>query len=56
LEKHTGLFLNKWFLKMSSWNETDIRARGQALADKASTIWPSLTVAESEHSPVQEDA
>lgn len=42
LENHTGLFLNKWFLKMGDWNETRIRERGEALAEKALSIWPSL--------------
>ena len=42
LEKHSGLFLNKWFLKKDSWNETHIRERSEALAGKALSIWPSL--------------
>lgn len=42
LEEHTGLFLSKWFLKKESWSEGDIRARGEALADLAVTIWPQL--------------
>ena len=48
LEEHTGLFLNKWFLKKDNWNETNIRERGEVLADMALTIWPALEVAEIE--------
>ncbi|WP_208863754.1 DUF262 domain-containing protein, partial [Paracoccus marcusii] len=48
LEEHTGLFLNKWFLKRDSWDETDIRERGEAFADMAVSIWPSSTVPEIE--------
>lgn len=47
LEEHTGLFLNKWFIKKMTWVESDIRARGEALADMAVSIWPSLDVPES---------
>ncbi len=43
LEKHTGLFLNKWFLKKDSWYETDIRERGEALSQMALGIWPAIT-------------
>ncbi|WP_232829531.1 DUF262 domain-containing protein [Tropicimonas sp. IMCC34043] len=46
LEEHTGLFLNKWFLKRDDWNEDQIRERGEALADRALNIWPSLQVAQ----------
>ncbi len=42
LEEHTGLFLNKWFLKRSEWNEVQIRERGEAFADLGVAIWPSL--------------
>lgn len=42
LEKHTGLFLNKWFLEKSDWHEGHIRDRGEALADLAVNIWPPL--------------
>lgn len=42
LEEHTGLFLNKWFLKLEVWNEGTIIARGEALADMATKIWPAL--------------
>lgn len=48
LEEHTGLFLNKWFLKRDSWDETDIRERGDAFADMAVSIWPSLNIPETE--------
>ena len=41
-DKHTGLFLNKWFAKKSEWTETDIRERGQHLANLAISIWPSI--------------
>ena len=40
-EEHTGLFLSKWFLKRDNWNETDIRERGEFLADMALEIWPA---------------
>lgn len=42
LEEHTGLFLNKWFLKRDFWDESTIRERGEELSDKAVAIWPSL--------------
>lgn len=42
LEEHTGLFLNKWFLKKEEWTETQILERGGALADLSVTIWPGL--------------
>lgn len=42
LEEHTGLFLNKWFLKREIWDESTIRERGEDLSDKALAIWPSL--------------
>lgn len=48
LEEHTGLFLNKWFLREDEqgnqrmkWDEVDIKLRGDALADMAVLIWPS---------------
>ena len=41
LEKHTGLFLNKWFLSKNSWNETHILDRGKFLATMAVRIWPT---------------
>ena len=44
LEEHTGLFLNKWFLKKDAWHEAHIRERGEVLVDMAVGIWPSLTV------------
>lgn len=43
LEEHTGLFLNKWFLKRESWSEHDIKERGEHLADMAVEIWLSPT-------------
>jgi hypothetical protein len=42
LEEHTGLFLNKWFLRLDQWNEAVISARGEALANMAVNIWPAL--------------
>ena len=45
LDEHTGLFLNKWFLKKDNWNEACIRERGEALAEMALAIWPSVSVA-----------
>lgn len=42
LEEHTGLFLNKWFLKKDSWHEAHIRERGEVLAGMAIGIWPAL--------------
>jgi hypothetical protein len=40
--EHTGLFLNKWFAAKMSWTETEIKERGQHLADMAVQIWPGL--------------
>lgn len=42
LEEHTGLFLNKWFAKQDVWHERLIQERGEALAEMAVEIWPSL--------------
>lgn len=53
LEEHTGLFLNKWFLKKHGWSESDIRERSEAFANMAVTIWPSLHVSEFEPKEVQ---
>lgn len=48
LEEHTGLFLNKWFLMREKWSESEIRERGENLADLALDIWlPLDPVAES---------
>lgn len=44
LEDHTGLFLNKWFLKKDKWNETAIKERGEALANFSVNIWPPAKV------------
>jgi hypothetical protein len=44
LEEHTGLFLNKWFLKRDAWRETHIKERGEMLANMAVGIWPSQRV------------
>lgn len=41
-EKHTGLFLNKWFAKQNQWTETEIRQRGEHLAEMAAQIWIDL--------------
>lgn len=48
LEEHTGLFLNKWFLKKESWNETQIKERGEFLAGMAVSIWPLIGTPEAE--------
>ena len=42
LEEHTGLFLNKWFLKKDSWHERHIKERSEALAEMAIRNWPPL--------------
>lgn len=41
-EQHTTLFLNKWFLKKTEWNENDIRERGEFFATLALKIWPGI--------------
>ena len=41
-EEHSGLFLNKWFLQKSHWNEAQIKERGENLVNKAMSIWPSI--------------
>lgn len=41
-EEHTGLFLNKWFMKKDRWTEMEIRERGERLADMATQIWIDL--------------
>ncbi|MYD45464.1 MAG: DUF262 domain-containing protein [Gammaproteobacteria bacterium] len=41
-EKHSGLFLNKWFLQKSYWYEFQIQERGENLASKALRIWPYI--------------
>lgn len=46
LEEHTGLFLNKWFLKKESWHETGIMERSTSLSKLAVEIWPSLKLKE----------
>ena len=46
LEEHTGLFLNKWFLKKDSWHERRIEERSEALAEMAIQIWPPLKMPE----------
>ena len=46
LEEHTGLFLNKWFLKKDSWHERYIKERSEALAAMAVRIWPPLKTPE----------
>ena len=46
LEEHTGLFLNKWFLKKDDWHEAHIKERGEVLSDMAVGIWPSLRLSE----------
>lgn len=46
LNEHTGLFLNKWFLKKDRWSEAQIRERGNAFAEFAVAIWPGIDVPE----------
>ncbi|MCY4583979.1 MAG: DUF262 domain-containing protein, partial [Chloroflexi bacterium] len=41
-EKHTGLFLNKWFTGKSRWAEVEIQERSQYLASLAVEVWPDL--------------
>ncbi len=41
-EEHTGLFLNKWFLKREKWMEVEIGERGEELAKISKDIWVSL--------------
>jgi hypothetical protein len=41
-DEHTMLYLNKWFLKKSSWNDDDIRERGEHLAGLALQRWGGL--------------
>ena len=41
-EEHTGLFLNKWFIKKDQWTETEIRERSERLAKMAAKIWIDL--------------
>lgn len=42
LEKHSSLFLNRWFRDQERWTEVEIRERGNHLANMAIEIWPSL--------------
>lgn len=37
--KHTGLFLNKWFIGKDKWAEHEIRERGEYLASEAIKVW-----------------
>ena len=41
-EEHTGLFLNKWFMKKGQWTETEISERSERLAKMAAKIWIDL--------------
>lgn len=41
-EEHTGLFLNKWFMKKNQWTETEISERSEHLAKMAAKIWIDL--------------
>ena len=41
-DEHTMLFLNKWFVKKTKWDETDIRERGEFFANLAISIWPGI--------------
>ncbi|MFW2852826.1 hypothetical protein ACM61V_12990 [Sphingomonas sp. TX0543] len=40
--EHTGLLLNKWFVRRTQWAEADIQERGEHLATLAIRIWPAL--------------
>ena len=41
-EEHTGLFLNKWFMKKDQWTETESSERSECLAKMAAKIWIDL--------------
>ena len=41
-EEHSGLFLNKWFLRFDKWTEKEIRERGEELARMSRDIWIGL--------------
>ena len=40
--QHTGLFLNKWFADKKRWTESEIRARGDHLANLAVLRWRGI--------------
>ena len=40
--QHTGLFLNKWFADKERWTESEIRARGDHLANLAVLRWRGI--------------
>ena len=40
--EHTSLFLNKWFADHDEWHEEKILERGEALSEKATSIWVGL--------------
>jgi hypothetical protein len=40
--EHTGLFLNKWFAGQDRWNESEIRSRGEHLAELAVVRWKGI--------------
>ena len=40
--QHTGLFLNKWFTDKERWTESEIRARGDHLANLAVLRWKGI--------------
>ncbi len=40
--EHTGLFLNKWFIRQNEWNEENIQERGQYFSEMAVNIWVGL--------------
>jgi hypothetical protein len=40
--EHTALFLNKWFANRATWDESDIKQRGEHLATLAASIWPYI--------------
>lgn len=41
LVEHSNLTMNRRIAEQDKWDETNIRARGEALADLAAKVWPS---------------
>lgn len=41
-EEHTTLYMNKWFLKKTTWTELDVRQRGEYLGGLALQRWCAL--------------
>lgn len=40
--EHTGLFLNKWFAGQERWTESEVRSRGEHLAELAVPRWKGI--------------